>query len=266
MYEDRIGDNRDQRAVHSFYDFLDHHPNGPLDQNVDVVNHRSRLAAGHESSVGVVCAIRDSDDADAQSAGSRLVGQRPVLGEHDQRRIEGRDRIDDGARVILAYGNKIPELAVGSDVRQRRSVRDRKGVKGAELEQHVGSDLVLTESHRATSESGEVRKTRMRADADTARYAPLHGGIHGSWIACMESASDVGRSQRVEQSIVGAHGPRAETFAEIGDKIDAGCHFGPSGSFTCSYGRRCPWLVRLSKFCVSTSVFLGRYSGTPKGC
>lgn len=82
----------------------------------------------------------------------------------------------------------------------------------------------------------------------------------------MESASDVGRSQRVEQSIVGAHGPRAETFAEIGDKIDAGCHFGPSGSFTCSYGRRCPWLVRLSKFCVSTSVFLGRYSGTPKGC
>ncbi len=57
-------------------------------------------------------------------------------------------------------------------MRQRRSVRDRKGVKGAELEQHVGSDLVLTEIHRATSESGEVRKTRMRADADTARYAP----------------------------------------------------------------------------------------------
>jgi len=76
---------------------------------------------------------------------------------------------------------------------------------------------------RPPPEAVQVAISRMRADADAARFRQFNRAAHDVSIAGMEAAGDVHRRRQLDHRGVIAHFPRAKSFAEIAIEID-GCH------------------------------------------
>ena len=130
------------------------------------------------------------------------------------------------------------------DVRDLVTGGGRDRLQRADL---VGDEVFdlrrLHPGKRPPAKTVQVAVSRMRADADAARFRQIHRLAHDVGIAGMKTAGDVDRGGELDHGGVIAHFPGAKSFAEIAIEIDG--HVDVSACVSGS------WLVRAVVRCLS---------------
>ena len=90
----------------------------------------------------------------------------------------------------------------------------------AELVEHVGVQLGGRHVDPAAAEAGQVAVADLGADRDAAVGGSCADAAHGRRVAGVESARDVRAGHDVQQSLVVAEAPHAESLAKIGVQVD----------------------------------------------
>ena len=187
----------------------------------DILDHRAFFRSRLQASVVHIGAVGENFIHDAQPrarAGVRLLGQRNR--EQRERRIDAADRAGDGVRDVGVALGDIGERAMRLHMGDSMSAQNRQRLRRAELIGDRALDLPCAHRQTAPPETCEVRKGDVGADGDSLFLGARKCRRHDVGVAGVEAASDIGARHDLEHGGVVAHAPMAETFPEVGVKID----------------------------------------------
>ncbi|CAH0225022.1 hypothetical protein SRABI70_02327 [Pseudomonas sp. Bi70] len=164
-------------------------------------------------------------DAGQAVAAGQLDQRRAGQGDQHQARIDGADRLDHCQGLTSVVGNGVVQRAVGFHVAHRSAGGSGQGLQGADLVDHVGAQLIAGDIHIAAAEADQIRVGDMGADGHALGRSRLEGAQDAGRVTGVEATGDIGAGDDVEHRGIVAHGPLAETLAQVAVEVD-GWHVG----------------------------------------
>ena len=194
---------------------------GAFGGQVDIGDQGVRAAAVDQSAVGGVVAV-DEVLGDRPQSPSRRDVQHGRPGQTEQRQpvVEGHDRLDHRARLVLVVDDRVVEGAVGLHVRHRATDRAGQRVQRPDLVDHGGSKIIGRDVQEAAAEADQVRIADLGPDHDTALDRGPAGAAQGGRIAGVETAGHVRTGDHGQHRVVVAETPVPEGLSEVGVQVD----------------------------------------------
>jgi hypothetical protein len=122
---------------------------------------------------------------------------------------------------MIVYG-PVVKRSVRLDIAHPGAGDPSEPVQCRDLINHVVGQAGRIDIDAAATEAGQVPVTNLGADGDAAAHGGLADPPHDIGVAGMEAARDIGARDHVEQGIVVAQHPDAESLAEIAVEVDDG--------------------------------------------
>jgi len=180
------------------------------------VDHRVRLAARHQLTVGLVRAVRVDLERDAQpQRAAGLHDFRTWKREQDQRLVERGDRLRERVCKLGTLERHVEERAVRLDVLHRDAFGRRDAGDRCNLIEDEVLGLPRRHVHLAPAEADEIREPGMRADGDAVRFGGANRVAQDRRIAAVKPRRDIRGRDRFHEAGVVADLVGAEGFADV---------------------------------------------------
>jgi hypothetical protein len=222
VHTDRAGSQAEQAAVDGFQPASGGQPQAPLHHHRGVGQHRARHAARHQPAVRGVGPVGEGllDHGHPGGPGPLQPGG-PRQPQDDQSRVEQPHGLDQGVGLRHVGDRRRVEGAVRLDVGHPGPGDPGETGQRPQLVEHVVGELGGLDVDEPPAEAGQVPVGDLGSDGHPSLGGPPADPAQRRGVTGVETAGHVGAGDDVQQALVVAQPPDAETLTEVAVEIDA---------------------------------------------